>query len=58
MSAFRGSGMGSTNGAAPGSMRAAFGGGGGKPKPPPLMDPTRERDRSRILRCSRPTGCG
>ena len=53
MSAFRGSGLGSTNGAAPGSMRGAFGGGSRK-KPPPLMDPTRERDRGRILRLFAP----
>jgi len=53
MSAFRGSGLGSTNGAAPGSMRTAFGGGQRK-KPPPLMDPTRERDRGRILRLFAP----
>ena len=53
MSAFRGQGLGSTNGAAPGSMRGAFG-GGSKKKPPPLMDPTRERDRGRILRLFTP----
>jgi len=54
MSAFRGQGLGSTNGAAPGSTRGAFGGGGSKQKTPPLMDPTRERDRGRILRLFAP----
>ena len=51
MSAFRGQGLGSTHGAAPGSVRRAF---GSKDKPPPLMDPTRERDRGRILRLFAP----
>jgi ATP-binding cassette, subfamily B, bacterial len=46
MSAFRGSGLGSTHAAGPGGMRQAF---GTKKKPPPLMDPTRERDGKRIL---------
>jgi ATP-binding cassette, subfamily B, bacterial len=48
----RSEGLGSTHGAAPGSTRAAF--GGSKKKPPPLMDPTRERDRGRILRLFAP----
>ena len=52
MSAFRGQGLGSTHGATPGSTRQAF--GGSKKKPPPLMDPTRERDRGRILRLFAP----
>jgi ATP-binding cassette subfamily B protein len=52
LSAFRGQGLGSTHGAAPGSTRAAF--GGSKKKSPPLMDPTRERDRGRILRLFAP----
>jgi ATP-binding cassette subfamily B protein len=43
-----GHGLGSTHGAAPGSMRGAL--RGGREKPPPLMDPSRERDRGRILR--------
>ena len=46
MSSRRGEGLGSTHGAAPGSVRSAF---GSKSKPPPLMDPTRERDSKRIL---------
>jgi len=41
------------NGAAPGSTRRTFG-GGSRQKPPPLMDPTRERDRGRILRLFSP----
>ena len=52
MSAFRGDGLGATNGATPGSMHRAF--GGPRQKPPPLMDPTRERDRRRILRLFAP----
>ena len=48
---FHSEGLGSTYGAAPGSMRRAF---GSKPTPPPLMDPTRERDRGRILRLFAP----
>ncbi|HEY5316609.1 MAG TPA: ABC transporter ATP-binding protein [Solirubrobacteraceae bacterium] len=51
MSAFRGQGLGSTHGAGPGSVRQAY---GSKKKPPPLMDPTRERDRGRILRLFAP----
>ncbi|HWC85384.1 MAG TPA: ABC transporter ATP-binding protein [Solirubrobacteraceae bacterium] len=47
MSAFRGDGLGSTYGAEPGSMHRAF---RPRQKPPPLMDPTRERDSRRILR--------
>ncbi|HWF72628.1 MAG TPA: ABC transporter ATP-binding protein, partial [Solirubrobacteraceae bacterium] len=46
MSTGRGEGLGSMHGAAPGSVRRAF---GSKEKPPPLMDPDRERDRGRIL---------
>jgi ATP-binding cassette subfamily B protein len=45
-------GLGSTHGAAPGSMRALR--GGPDKKPPPLMDPTRERDGHRILALFRP----
>jgi len=51
MSAFRGDGVGRAHGAAPGSVRQAF---GTKQKPPPLMDPTRERDFKRILRLFAP----
>ncbi len=40
--------------AAPGSMRSMRGGGSGDRKPPPLMDPSRERDRHRILALFRP----
>jgi ATP-binding cassette, subfamily B, bacterial len=47
----RSEGLGSTHGSAPGSFRRAF---GSKQKPPPLMDPTRERDRHRILRLFAP----
>jgi ATP-binding cassette, subfamily B, bacterial len=47
----RSEGLGSTHGAAPGSVRRAF---GSKQKPPPLMDPTRERERGRILRLFTP----
>jgi ATP-binding cassette subfamily B protein len=46
MSSSRSEGLGSTNGATPGSVRGAF---GKRDKPPPLMDPTRERDSRRIL---------
>jgi ATP-binding cassette subfamily B protein len=35
-------------------MRSLRGGTGGGKKPPPLMDPTRERDRGRILRLFQP----
>jgi ATP-binding cassette, subfamily B, bacterial len=51
LSSSKGEGLGSTHGAAPGSVRRAF---GTKQKPPPLMDPTRERDRTRILRLFAP----
>jgi ATP-binding cassette subfamily B protein len=51
MSSRRGEGLGSTHGATPGSVRGAF---GAKDKPPPLMDPTRERDGRRILRLFAP----
>ncbi len=45
-----------SHGSGPGSVRRALTGGGGRSgkKPPPLMDPTRERDRGRILRLFRP----
>ena len=36
---------------APGAMRGLR---GSRKKPPPLMDPTRERDRHRILRLFKP----
>jgi len=39
--------MGAANGAAPGSTRSLR---GSDRKPPPLMDPTRQRDKGRILR--------
>ena len=51
MSSFRGDGLAATHGAEYGSMRHSF---GPKPKPPPLMDPTRERDGRRILRLFAP----
>jgi ATP-binding cassette, subfamily B, bacterial len=52
MSSGSGRGFGAAHGAtAPGSMRALRGGGR---KPPPLMDPSRERDRHRILRLFTP----
>jgi ATP-binding cassette subfamily B protein len=51
MSFIHGEGFGSTYGAGPGSFRSAF---GPKKKPPPLMDPTRERDSRRILRLFAP----
>ncbi|HWF52365.1 MAG TPA: ABC transporter ATP-binding protein [Solirubrobacteraceae bacterium] len=51
MSSHRGDGLGYTYGSTPGSVRQAF---GPKRKPPPLMDPTRERDRHRILRLFAP----
>jgi ATP-binding cassette subfamily B protein len=45
-------GFAASNGAsAPGSMRALR---GGRKKPPPLMDPSRERDRHRILSLFKP----
>ena len=45
-------GFGAANGAAsPGSMRSLR---GPERKPPPLMDPTRERDRGRIMRLFKP----
>src|SRR5207245_8125168 len=47
MSAFGGRGLGAAHGAAPGSMRATR--GSPDRKPPPLMDPSRERDGRRIL---------
>ncbi len=47
MSSFRGHGLGASNGTpGTGAMRALR---GPERKPPPLMDPTRERDRRRIL---------
>jgi ATP-binding cassette subfamily B protein len=51
MSATRGGGFGPAHGITRGGMR-----GLGDPdrKPPPLLDPTRERDRGRILRLFRP----
>ncbi|HWF36732.1 MAG TPA: ABC transporter ATP-binding protein, partial [Solirubrobacteraceae bacterium] len=51
MSSRHGDGLGYTFGSTPGSMRQAF---GSKPKPPPLLDPSRERDRRRILRLFAP----
>jgi ATP-binding cassette subfamily B protein len=51
LSSHRGDGLGYTYGSTPGSVRQAF---GPKRKPPPLMDPTRERDRHRILRLFAP----
>jgi ATP-binding cassette subfamily B protein len=51
LSAFRGSGLGSTYGAEPGSVHRMLRPG---KTPPPLMDPTRERDRGRILRLFAP----
>src|ERR1700759_4518649 len=51
MSAFGGRGFGAAHGAGPGGMRSLR---GPDKKPPPLMDPTRERDRGRILRLFRP----
>ncbi len=42
------------HGAAPGSVRSALNGGSSGRKPPPLMDPSRERDKHRILRLFRP----
>ena len=45
-----GRGFSASHGAsAPGSMRSLRGGGNADRKPPPLMDPTRERDTRRIL---------
>jgi ATP-binding cassette subfamily B protein len=60
MSAFGERGFGAAHGAAPGSMGRMMNGGqrgtrrGGDKKPPPLMDPSRERDRHRILALFRP----
>jgi ATP-binding cassette subfamily B protein len=63
MGAFGERGFGAANGAAPGSMRRMMNGGQGGPrgrghgtskKPPPLMDPSRERDGHRILALFRP----
>jgi ATP-binding cassette, subfamily B, bacterial len=51
MSSFRGQGLGSTYGAAPGAMRGLR---GSDRKPPPLMDPSRPRDMKRILALFRP----
>ncbi len=53
MSAFGGGnrGFGAAHGASPGSLRRLR---DPDKKPPPLMDPTRERDRGRILRLFRP----
>ena len=49
-----GRGFSASHGAsAPGGMRAMRGGGPDR-KPPPLMDPSRERDRNRILRLFKP----
>jgi ATP-binding cassette, subfamily B, bacterial len=45
-------GFGAAHGAGPGGMRALR--GGSDKKPPPLMDPTRERDRGRIFRLFAP----
>src|ERR1700679_3849613 len=44
-------GLAASNGASPGAMRALRGPG---KKPPPLMDPSRERDGQRILALFRP----
>jgi ATP-binding cassette subfamily B protein len=52
MSIGPGHGMNAANGAAPGSMRGMR--GGGDREPPPLMDPSRPRDRGRILRLFSP----
>jgi ATP-binding cassette, subfamily B, bacterial len=47
---FGGHGIGASQGSpGTGAMRALRGGVGGGNKPPPLMDPTRQRDRRRIL---------
>ncbi len=51
MSAFGDRGFGAAHGAGPGSMRRFR---DPDKKPPPLMDPTRERDRRRILRLFKP----
>jgi ATP-binding cassette subfamily B protein len=48
MSAFGGRGLGAAHGAAPGSMRSTRGGDSDR-TPPPLMDPSRQRDGRRIL---------
>jgi ATP-binding cassette subfamily B protein len=45
--------MGATHGAAGGGAMRSIRGGGNR-KPPPLMDPTRERDRDRILALFKP----
>ena len=47
MSAFRGEGLGSTYGSSTGSTHSFY---RPREKPPPLLDPTRERDSSRIIR--------
>ncbi len=52
--------MGAAHGATPGSVRRALGGSGsgsgrgGRKQPPPLMDPSRQRDKHRILNLFRP----
>ncbi len=56
MSAFGEAGFGSVHGATPGSMHRALNGGtsrGNGPRPP-LLDPSRERERGRILALFRP----
>jgi ATP-binding cassette subfamily B protein len=64
MSGFGERGFGAAHGAAPGSMRRMLNGGAGgrgggsghsgRKKPPPLMDPSRQRDGRRILALFRP----
>jgi ATP-binding cassette subfamily B protein len=56
MSTFGDRGFGPAHGAAPGSVRRVLGGpsSNGQPEPPPLLDPTRERDGRRILRLFSP----
>jgi ATP-binding cassette, subfamily B, bacterial len=54
MSAFGERGFGAAHGAAPGSMRQALNGGPGRNGRTPLMDPERERERTRILRLFKP----
>src|SRR3979411_1620639 len=49
-----GHGFAASNGAAPGAMGGVRRGGDPDKKPPPLMDPTRQRDRHRILALFRP----
>src|SRR5437899_1840391 len=52
---FVGRGIGAANGTpGTGAMRSLRGVGGPNKKPPALMDPTRERDRTRIFRLFRP----